>query len=156
MTTNIAVCGGSTSDDDTLKAAEDVGRLIAKAGAVLITGGLGGVMAAAAKGATSEGGTAIGILPSNKPRDENEHNTFVIATGLGEARNTVIVNACDALIAIGGEFGTLSEIAFALRLGVPVIGYETWELARGDLDIPIQRATSPSDAVQKALAAVKR
>ncbi len=154
--TYIAVCGGSTADDDALAAAEEVGRLIAQAGAVLITGGLGGVMEAAARGATSEGGTAIGVLPSNNPQDGNEYNTVAIATGLGETRNTVIVNACDALIAIGGEFGTLSEIAFALRLGVPVIGYETWELARGDLDIPIQRVTSPADAIQKAMAAVKR
>jgi uncharacterized protein (TIGR00725 family) len=156
MTTYIAVCGGSTADDDALEAAEEVGRLVAQAGAVLITGGLGGVMAAAAKGATKEGGTAIGVLPSNNPQDGNEHNTVVVATGLGETRNTVIVNACDALIAIGGEFGTLSEIAFALRIGVPVIGYETWELARGDLDIPIQRATSPADAVQRALRAAER
>ncbi len=152
----IAVCGASTGDGHALAAAEEVGRLIAKAGGILITGGLGGVMAAAAKGASSEGGTAIGILPSKDPKDGNEFNTVAIATGLGETRNTVIVNACDALIAIGGEFGTLSEIAFALRLGVPVIGYETWELARGDLDIPIQRATSPADAVQQAVAAVKR
>ena len=151
MTTYIAVCGGSTADDDALAAAEEIGRLIARAGAVLITGGLGGVMAAAAKGATEEGGTAVGVLPSNNSRDGNEHNTVVVATGLGETRNTVIVHACDALIAVGGEFGTLSEIAFALRVGVPVVGYQTWELARGELDIPIQRATSPADAVQKAM-----
>lgn len=151
----IAVCGGSAADNEALVAAEEIGRLIARSGAVLITGGLGGVMAAAAKGATEEGGTAIGVLPSNDSQDGNEHNTLVIATGLGEARNTVIVNACDALIAVGGEFGTLSEIAFALRLGVPVIGYQTWEVARGDLEVPIRRAASPADAVRQAMAAVK-
>jgi len=150
----IAVCGGSTADDDTLEAAEEVGRLIAAAGAVLITGGLGGVMEAAARGAAGQGGTAIGVLPSNDPHDGNEHNTVVVATGLGEVRNTVIVNACDSLIAIGGEFGTLSEIGFALRLGKPVIGLGTWEMARGDVDVQIVRVSSPHEAADAALAAV--
>ncbi len=153
--TYIAVCGGSMADEDALRAAEEVGRLLARSGAVLITGGLGGVMEAAARGATSEGGTAIGVLPSNNARDGNPHNTVVVATGLGETRNAVIVNACDALIAIGGEFGTLSEIALALRLGVPVIGLSTWEIARGEVEIPIARAASADDAVRRALSTAK-
>ena len=109
-------------------------------------------MEAACKGAKAEGGTTVGILPGVRRSDANPYVDVALPTGLGEARNTLVVRACDALIAVAGEFGTLSEIAFALKLGKPVVGLATWELSSHDgPSDAIVRAGSPEEAVQRAL-----
>ena len=134
-------------------AAHAVGREIARAGAVVVCGGLGGVMAAACRGAKKDGGTTIGILPGGDRSAANEWVDVAIATGLGEARNALIVRAADALIAVGGGFGTLSEIALALTAGKPVVGLGTWSL---DIDPdPIERVDDPAAAVALILAVVR-
>ncbi|NIL96534.1 MAG: TIGR00725 family protein, partial [Planctomycetales bacterium] len=126
----VAVVGGGVCSPEEAALAEAVGRGLAEAGATLICGGLGGVMAAACRGAKSAGGLTIGVLPGYSATDANPHVDVPIVTGMGEARNVIIVRTASAVIAVGGEFGTLSEIAFALKLGRPVIGLGTWELAK--------------------------
>src|SRR5262245_24583712 len=108
--------------------AELLGRLLAARGAVVVCGGLGGVMEAVARGAADAGGLVLGILPGTDRQDANEHLTLARTTGMGEMRNALVVRAADAVIAVGGAYGTLSEIAFALRTGVPVVGIGTWDL----------------------------
>jgi uncharacterized protein (TIGR00725 family) len=153
----IAVCGPDPCNADVGAAAEDVGRLLAEAGAVVVCGGLGGVMEAASRGASGAGGTVIGILPGLDRAEANPHLTLSIPTGMGEMRNTLIVRSADALIAIAGEFGTLSEIAFALKTGVPVVGLDTWELGkRGSGVEAFAVAASPADAVNQALGLAER
>jgi uncharacterized protein (TIGR00725 family) len=148
----IAVCGPDPCDAAVGGQAEEVGRLLAEAGAVMVCGGLGGVMEAASRGAAAAGGTVIGILPGHDRSAGNAHLTVSIPTGMGEMRNTLIVRSADALIAIAGEFGTLSEIAFALKTGVPVVGLDTWELSKHGAPVEaFARATSPADAVEQAL-----
>jgi uncharacterized protein (TIGR00725 family) len=134
--------------------AEAVGRLLAEAGAVLVCGGLGGVMEAACRGAVSAGGRTVGILPGT---DRSEANPFVqvaLATGLGELRNLLVVRAADALVAVGGEYGTLSEVALALKSGRPVVGLGTWRLLRPDgrADDGVVPVEDPEAAVALALA----
>jgi uncharacterized protein (TIGR00725 family) len=150
----VAVCGPDPSASDAVLHAEEVGRLLARAGAVVVCGGHGGVMEAAARGASSEGGTVVGILPGLDRTEGNAHLTVAIATGLGELRNGLIVRTVDAVIAVAGGFGTLSEVALALKTGVPVVGLDSWELAtRGrplDPD-PIVRAATPEEAAREAL-----
>jgi uncharacterized protein (TIGR00725 family) len=124
----IAVVGGRRTEKALLKEAEEVGRLIARNGAHLVCGGLGGVMEAASRGAKSEGGLTVGILPHNDSKDANQYIDIPIATGLGIGRNVIIARAADALIAVGGAYGTLSEIAFALQIGKPVVGIGTWDI----------------------------
>jgi uncharacterized protein (TIGR00725 family) len=124
----IAVIGGRRTDKSLLKEAEEVGRLIAKKGATLVCGGLGGVMEAASRGAKREGGQTVGILPHDHSKDANQYVDIPIATGLGIGRNVIIARTSDALIAVGGEYGTLSEIAFALQMNKPVIGIKTWDI----------------------------
>jgi len=124
----IAVIGGRRIEKALLAEAEEVGRLIANSGAILVCGGLGGVMEAASKGAQSEGGLTVGILPQDNPDRANQHIDIPVATGLGIGRNVIIARTADALIAIGGEYGTLSEIAFALQLKKPVVGIKTWDI----------------------------
>ena len=137
--------------------AEAVGAEIAAAGAVLICGGLGGAMEAACRGAQGRGGVTIGILPGTRHQDANRFVTYPIPTGLGHARNLVVARSAHALIAIGGKYGTLSEIAFAKIEGIPVIGLQSWELTRQGLDAaPIVRATDAKEAVALALAAARR
>ena len=150
----VAVVGSGVDDVATNAAAEIVGRGLARAGAVLVCGGLGGVMAAACRGARAEGGRTVGLLPGLRREDANEWVDVAIATGLGEARNAVIVTAADAVIAIGGEHGTLSEIAMALKTGVPVVGVDTWQLTQpsGEPHDGIVRAPTAEDAVALALA----
>jgi len=143
----IAVCGASEATPSQLDAAREVGKLLAKSGAVVINGGYGGVMAAASEGAASEGGTVVGILPGTDREDANPHLTVSIPTGLGQARNAVIVTAADSVIAIGGGWGTLSEIALARRLGRSVFAIDTW-----DLD-GLEVVKTPVEAVQRALEA---
>jgi hypothetical protein len=122
-----------------------VGRALAEAGAVLVCGGLGGVMEAACRGAQEAGGTTVGILPGHDRADANPYVDVAVATGLGEARNALVVRAADALIAVGGEYGTLSEIALALKAGKPVVGIDSWDLDR------IERADDAATAVRRAL-----
>ena len=139
----IAVIGGRRVKKGLLLMAEDVGRLIAERGAVLLCGGLGGIMEASAKGAKEAGGLTLGVLPQD---DKGHANPFIdvpVATGLGIGRNVIIARTADALVAIGGQYGTLSEIAFSLQLKKPVVGIETW-----DIDGVI-RAETPEDAVRK-------
>ena len=149
---HVAVVGARTADETTAGIAEEVGRRLARAGALLVCGGLGGVMEAACRGAKSEHGTTVGILPGTERQEANPWVDVAIPTGLGEARNALVVRAADVLIAIGGEFGTLSEIAFALKTGKPVVGIDTWELSRhGKATTQIIRAPTPADAVDRAL-----
>ncbi len=153
MATYVAVCGPDPAPDDVARDAEEVGRALARSGAVLVCGGLGGTMEAAARGAAAEGGQVLGILPDADRRRANAHLSVSVPTGMGEMRNTLIVRTADAVIALAGEFGTLSEIAFALKTGVPVVGLRTWELAKAGhpVDDPIVRADSPEEAVREAL-----
>ncbi len=148
----VAVCGPSESSADEAAWAEETGRLLARAGAVLVCGGLGGVMDAAARGASAASGTVVGILPGEDRAGASQHLTASIPTGMGEARNALVVRAADAVVAISGEFGTLSEIALALKMGKPVVGLGTWELAKPGVAVdPIVRADSPARAVELAL-----
>jgi len=124
----IGVIGGSSATKGLLRKAEKLGRIIAENGDILVCGGLGGVMEAAARGAKSAGGITIGILPSSDPGTANPYIDFPIATNIGEARNFIIVNTSDALVAIDGKYGTLTEIAAALRLGRTVAGISTWDI----------------------------
>lgn len=129
--------------------AEEIGRLLAERGCTVVCGGLGEVMAAVARGAKSAGGTTIGILPGETRADANEWIDHVVVTGIGHARNLAVAASGDAVIAVGGEWGTLAEIAFARRLGRPVVILEPgWELEG------VPRASTPSEAVEAALAAV--
>lgn len=146
----VAVIGASNATEWELQTAEELGRLLAAAGCVLVCGGLGGVMNAAARGAEAAGGVSIGILPGDDRTTASRHLTAAIATGFGEARNAIVARSADAVIAVGGEFGTLSEIALALKMGTPVIGVGTWELGRDDLARdPIQRVETASDALER-------
>ncbi len=148
----IAVIGGGECSTEEAGIAEEVGRQIARQGAILICGGLGGVMEAACRGASSEGGTTIGILPGDDRKSANPYVQIPIATGIGYARNAAVVKSAQAVIAIDGVYGTLSEIGFALQSGIPVIGLNTWELSRaGEIDSSIIRASSPADAVNAAV-----
>lgn len=124
----VAVVGSSAADEDECRTAEDVGRALARAHAVLVCGGLGGVMEAACRGTKAEGGTTVGILPGVDRRAANPWVDIAVPTGMGEARNALVVRAADALIAVGGEYGTLSEIALALKAGKPVVGIGTWDI----------------------------
>jgi uncharacterized protein (TIGR00725 family) len=154
----ISVVGESNSSPAAYKLAEEVGRLIAKAGAVLVCGGLKGVMEAAAKGARSAGGLTVGILPGSKHEEANPYIDIPIITGLGYARNKIVVKTGQVIIAIGGKYGTLSEIGFALGYGIPVVGLKTWELIRGDgkVDQGIVYVRSPQEAVQTAFKLIKK
>jgi uncharacterized protein (TIGR00725 family) len=151
----ISVIGGAQGEDEILRDAEAVGRGIAEAGAVLVCGGRTGVMEAASRGASEAGGTVIGVLPTTSSADANRYVTHVIATGIGQARNLAVVGSGDAVIAIGGEWGTLSEIAFARRLERPVIALRSWTLQnQAGTDLGIVEAQSPEEAVREALAAI--
>jgi uncharacterized protein (TIGR00725 family) len=152
----VAVIGSGTCEEgsEAWGLAEQVGRLLAAEGAVVICGGLGGVMAAVARGATAAGGRAIGITPSGSPADANPDCTHVVATGIGHARNLAVVASGEAVIAIGGEWGTLSEIGFARRLDRRVVALRSWRpVGEGAMeDAPgIESAESAEDAVRLAL-----
>jgi len=148
----IAVIGGSQCSKKEARLAEEVGRELARRGAILVCGGLGGIMKAACKGAGSGGGTTIGILPGESRQTANPYVQIPIVTGLGEARNVIVVKSVQAVIAVGGSYGTLSEISHALKNDVPVIGLNTWSLARnGRQDKSIIPAQNPVEAVDKAL-----
>jgi uncharacterized protein (TIGR00725 family) len=132
-------------DDDIRSIAEKVGQHIARRGGLLICGGMGGVMEAAARGAKSAGGTTIGIVPGRSAADTNPYIDIPIVTGMGEARNVILVRTAEVVIAVSGGPGTLSEIAFCLKLGVPVVGIKTWEI-----DPAIHHVETPEDAVDLA------
>ncbi len=134
--------------------AEAVGRGLASRGAALVCGGLGGVMEAACRGARSAGGLTVGILPGDDRRSANAHVDIPVVTGLGQARNAIVVKTAQAVIAIDGSYGTLSEIALALTNGIPVIGLGTWALSLGgQSDRSVVEARDAEEAVEKAMAA---
>jgi uncharacterized protein (TIGR00725 family) len=145
VTRHIAVVGAGRATAEQAATAEQVGRAVAEAGALLVCGGLGGVMEAACRGARQAGGMTLGILPGTDRSQANEYVDVAVPTGLGEARNALVVRAADALIAVAGEYGTLSEIALALKVGKPVVGLGTWEI---DGVVP---ASGAPDAVRRAL-----
>jgi uncharacterized protein (TIGR00725 family) len=141
----IAVCGASEATPAQLDAAREVGRLLAESGAVVLNGGLGGVSAAASEGAASAGGVVVGILPDTDRRGANPHLTISLPTGMGRARNVVIVTAADSVIAIGEGWGTLSEIAIARSLGRSVTALDSWSVKGLDA------VATPAEAVKRAL-----
>jgi len=148
----IAVVGPGGTDDPTLLAdAAEVGRLVAQAGHDVVTGGLGGVMAAASRGAHEAGGRVVGVLPGDDPDAANHWVDEAIATGLGQARNATLVAMAEAVIGVGGSWGTLSEIALARRLGKPVVWLHGWDIT-GPSD-PVPRASTPEDAMIIAVSA---
>ena len=148
----VAVIGGSQASAKETKLAEEVGRQLARTGVVLVCGGLGGIMEAACRGARSQGGITVGILPGEKREAANPYVQIPVVTGMGYARNVAVAKSAQAVIAIGGSYGTLSEIAHALQSDIPVIGLNTWSLSRnGQPDKSIIPAKKPTEAVNKAL-----
>lgn len=146
MAPYVAVVGAGQATLEQADAAEQVGAGLARAGAVVVCGGLGGVMAAACRGASGAGGMTIAILPGTDRNAANEWARVVIPTGMGEMRNALVVRAADAVVAVGGGYGTLSEVALALKTGVPVVAIGTWPIDG------IVQVGSPADAVESALA----
>ncbi len=156
----IAVIGGSSpTNPEHVRLAEEVGRELANRGVGLVCGGLSGIMEAACRGAKSAGGTTIGILPGRSSRDANSYVDIPIVTTMGFSRNVIVVHTGDAVIAVGGAFGTLSEIAHALGDGIPVVALNSWPLSRnGDgqpVDEAMIQATDAVDAVEKAIVAAE-
>jgi uncharacterized protein (TIGR00725 family) len=154
----IAVIGKGTPDDELLSIAEEVGRRIAEAGATLVCGGMGGVMEAASRGAREAGGDVIGILPGEDRADANPYVTHSVATGIGHARNLAVAASGDAVIAIGGEWGTLAEIGFARRLDKRVATLRSWTLSgTGEMEggPGVEVASDPAGAVELALQAAR-
>ncbi len=149
-TPRIGIIGAGSCDAKVAALAEETGTLIARSGAMLYCGGLGGVMEASCRGALKAGGITVGIVPTDRAEDANRYVKIPVATGLGQARNLIIIQSSQALIAISGGYGTLSEIGFALKLGRPVIGLETWQGIKG-----IIHAQGPEDAVNRALSAIR-
>jgi uncharacterized protein (TIGR00725 family) len=148
----IAVIGNSKASASEIKLAEEIGREIAKSGAVLVCGGLDGVMEAACRGASSAGGLTVGILPGTDRKDANRYVQIPIVTGIGYARNVIVVKSAQAVIAVGGGYGTLTEIGYALKNGIPVIGLGTWKLSNNEKsDDSIIRAENAADAVAMAV-----
>lgn len=142
---HVGVIGAGDCDAALAALAEAVGRRIAEAGAVLVCGGAGGVMEAACRGAKTAGGLTVGILPGKDRAEANEYVDVAVATGINEARNLAIIRTADVLVAVGGSYGTLSEIGFALKAGKRVVGLETWDI-KG-----VEKADSPEAAVSVAL-----
>jgi uncharacterized protein (TIGR00725 family) len=147
----VAVVGSGTATRDLYKKARAVGRLVAERGGILVCGGLSGVMEAAARGATEAGGAAVGILPDEDRRRQNSYLTFSMATGMGQARNLAVVCSGDVVIAVGGEYGTLSEIGLARKVGRPVVVLEGWDLGEH-----VTVAPSPLAAVEAAFELISR
>lgn len=149
----IAVIGAGTCDEHITSLAAEIGRLIAQRGGVLVTGGLTGVMEAASRGAHEAGGLVVGILPGSDANAANEAVDIAIPTGMGQLRNGLVVSSAGAVIALGGEWGTLSEIGFARKTGKPVVGLHTWRLMRdnGEAD-DLVHVDTPNAAVDRAFA----
>jgi len=146
----IAVIGGHSCNKKTARVAEELGKQIAELGAILVCGGLSGVMEAAAKGAKKAGGITVGILPTDDKKDANPYIDIPIATGLGYTRNTLVTTAADIVIALSGKYGTLSEIGFALNAKKPVLGIGAWDV-KG-----LIRARAPEDAIKKVKQLIRR
>lgn len=142
MKPHVGVIGAGRCDDGVSSIAEDVGRIIARRGGILLCGGLGGVMEAASRGCSEEGGTVVGILPTDNPEDANDYVDIVITTAMSSARNAIIAQSADALIAIDGEYGTLSEIALSLKMGKKVVCLKSkWDI----------EGTYPADTPEEAV-----
>ena len=141
----VAVVGSGEASEELYEMAREVGRLIAERGGTVVCGGRSGVMEAAARGATEAGGPAIGILPDEDRERANDYVSYSVATGTGHARNLAVVCSGDVTIAVGGEYGTLSEIGLALKVGRPVVALESW-----DLEEHVAVASSPQEAVEAA------
>ncbi|VAX25171.1 hypothetical protein MNBD_NITROSPINAE03-1190 [hydrothermal vent metagenome] len=148
--TIIGVAGGAVCDKTAGENAREVGRLIAKRGAALVCGGLGGVMQEAARGAYEEGGVTIGILPGSSRNEASKYIKLPVVTGMGHARNVILAHTAQALIAIAGEYGTLSEIAIALKLGKPVACIGRWDAVEGVIS-----AATPKEAIERVFALIK-
>ena len=147
----VAVVGSGEATDELYEKAREVGRLVAERGGVDVCGGLSGVMEAAARGATETGGTAIGILPDEDRRRQNEYLTYSVATGAGQARFLAVVCSGDMVIAVGGQYGTLSEIGLARKVGRPVVVLEGWDLGEH-----VSVASSPQEVVEAAFGLLGR
>jgi len=153
----VAVVGSSVCGAAIAAQAEEVGRRLAEAGAVLVCGGMGGVMEAACRGAKSAGGLTVGILPGADRREGNPYVDVPIVTGMGYARNIIVVSSAQAAIAIAGAYGTLSEIAYALQQGLPVVGLGSWQLARhGRLTDDVELVDTPAEAVARVLELIRK
>jgi uncharacterized protein (TIGR00725 family) len=141
----VAVVGSGTAEGHLYEKAREVGRLVAERGGTVVCGGLSGVMEASARGATEAGGVAIGILPDEDRRRQNAYLTYSVATGAGQARNLAVVCSGDVVVAVGGEYGTLSEIGLAKKVGRPIVVIEGWDLGEH-----VTVASSPLEAVEAA------
>ncbi|MCI0898438.1 MAG: TIGR00725 family protein [Chloroflexi bacterium] len=155
----ISVIGSSNpATREHVELAEEVGRELARRDIMVVCGGLSGIMEAVCRGAKAEGGTTIGILPGRAAAEANSYVDIPIVTSMGYSRNVIVVHTGEAVIAVGGAFGTLSEIGHALADGIPVVGLKTWALTTNgdgiDVNGSIIQAEDPADAVDKALAAV--
>lgn len=148
MPFTIAVIGPAQASPDELAAAEEIGRRLGAAGHVVVTGGHGGVMEAASRGAAIADGTVVAILPGPTRAEANPFVSIAVPTGLGELRNGLLVRSADAIICVGGSWGTLSEVALAVRTGVPLVMLHGWDLPPGPILVE-----SPADAVARAVAA---
>jgi uncharacterized protein (TIGR00725 family) len=156
VTLYVGVAGASQPEASLVAAAELLGRRLAEAGAVIVCGGGGGVMAAVCRGGQQAGGTTVGLLPGLDRHSGNPHLTVALPTGLDQGRNLLLVRASDALVAVGGGFGTLSEVALALRTGVPVVGLATWSLALGGRPVDaFPMAPDAEDAARLVLDAAR-
>lgn len=147
MSRRVGVIGAGLCDPETVRLAEEVGAMVAQRGGILYTGGLGGVMEAAARGARGTGGITVGILPGATASDANPYVTIPVVTGMGHARNVILVRSSEVLIAISGSHGTLSEIALALKMWKPVVGLHTWKDISG-----VHYCLTAEEAVEKAFA----
>jgi uncharacterized protein (TIGR00725 family) len=155
VTTYVAVVGPGEATPEELANAREIGRLLAAAGIVVVCGGLGGVMGAVSEGVRSGGGTSVGLLPGTTRRDASEALTVAIPTGLGQGRNSLVVRSADGVIAVGGSWGTLSEIAIARRAGVPVVSLGGWEVRDSNRRlVEVPTAETPVEAVTKLLALI--
>ena len=153
MTPVVAVVGPAQPDDpDVLTAAREVGAGLAAAGCTIVTGGLGGVMAAAAQGAHDAGGFVVGVLPGEDRAAANEHVDLPVPTGLGEGRNLLIVRLAQVVVAVGGSWGTLSEVALARRRGTPVVSLHGWQVVGPDADSDVIAVPDAASAVQMSVA----
>ena len=141
--------GAGDATGELYEQAREVGRLVAERGGIVVCGGLGGIMEAAARGATEAGGVAIGVLPDEDRQRANEYLSYCVATGMGQARNLAVVCSGDAVVAVGGGYGTLSEIGFALKVGRPVVALSGWELEQH-----VTVASMPGEAVAAAFGAL--
>ena len=146
----VAVVGSGEATGELYELAQEVGHLVASRGGIVVCGGFSGVMEAAARGATEEGGVAIGVLPDEDRGRANPYLSYSVATGTGQARNLAVVCSGDVIVAVGGEYGTLSEIGLALKIGRPVVALESWELG-GHVVV----AASPEEAVKRAFETVR-